>query len=846
MADKVIIVDSLEMDSKVNGKVKRSLKRKADEVIGHFSEERECRIAEFRSEMDGLFKYFREILNQKVAFEESECGLGNSLIACLLEESRLPFSKLVEGIYEKLKEKEGITLASVRSSVLFVGQRLMYGVANADADVLEDDSESCLWCWETREMKLLPKAQRGILNVRRICRKKIHERITALSAMILALQMAESHHNYKMDLMKASDKLGKALNEAHIRSLVESLLQRNSADMAEKEAKFKEKELIKELERKKREVEKDKKRMDRELQKEKCQSEKELKRMQDEAEKEERHREKEEAELNKQLKRQRVEAEKDQRRREKEEAEIKKQLAIKKQATLMERFLLKSKKDSSDIHDDRSSRKALASDSSGKNEDMLNAITLSMDCALSHKDSSGTDDLLKLQLVSWHKLNQSIVWNKSQHWGIRRKPKTSLIKELKLQGSSSEAAPSGKVTTPSNGNACSEVNGRNESSPEKLIDGWEETVVKDLTCRNVDTALTEIQVRYKTKKLLQFDKSHRPAYYGTLSRKSDVVGPRHPFEKDLNLDYDIDSDEEWEEEDPGESLSDCDKDDEEEKLEEGNLKSEDEDGSEDGFLVPDGYLSENEGVQIDSMEDDATNDKVRSSPTCVIEGESEEFRAMLRQQKYLYNLTENALRKNHPLIISNLLHEKGALMMTENLSGISKLEQICLQALSMRYWPGGTSIEISTGPTLLTENQEVCPSHNKGNTTSTVPAAVILDSDLPKIVESIQTCSHGINKVVESLQKKFPTIPKRQLRNKVREISDFVDNRWQVKKEILDKLGLSLSPEKSIVRTKGIAMFFSKRCMPSAGETLNDSDSSPQPCRKREPLQSELGLSETL
>lgn len=42
-------------------------------------------------------------------------------------------------------------------------------------------------------------------------------------------------------------------------------------------------------------------------------------------------------------------------------------------------------------------------------------------------------------------------------------------------------------------------------------------------------------------------------------------------------------------EDPGESLSDCDKDDEEE-----GSKVEDEEESEDGFFVPDGYLSEDE------------------------------------------------------------------------------------------------------------------------------------------------------------------------------------------------------------------------------------------------------------
>lgn len=43
---------------------------------------------------------------------------------------------------------------------------------------------------------------------------------------------------------------------------------------------------------------------------------------------------------------------------------------------------------------------------------------------------------------------------------------------------------------------------------------------------------------------------------------------------------------------PGESLSDCDKDEDEESLEESKIDNEDD--CEDGFFVPDGYLSENE------------------------------------------------------------------------------------------------------------------------------------------------------------------------------------------------------------------------------------------------------------
>jgi hypothetical protein len=102
---------------------------------------------------------------------------------------------------------------------------------------------------------------------------------------------------------------------------------------------------------------------------------------------------------------------------------------------------------------------------------------------------------------------------------------------------------------------------------------------------------------------------------------SHVVGPCHPFRRDPDLDYNVDSDEEWEEvlsflfkeqlelklwftdgivvlqEDPGESLSNYDKDDGEEILEEEYSKADEEEESEDGFFVPDGYLLENEVIK---------------------------------------------------------------------------------------------------------------------------------------------------------------------------------------------------------------------------------------------------------
>ncbi|KAL0402656.1 UNVERIFIED_CONTAM: Chromatin assembly factor 1 subunit FSM [Sesamum latifolium] len=216
--------------------------------------------------------------------------------------------------------------------------------------------------------------------------------------------------------------------------------------------------------------------------------------------------------------------------------------------------------------------------------------------------------------------------------------------------------------------------------------------------------------------------------------RNQVVKARHPFAKDPDIDYEMDSDEKWEEDEPGESLSDCDKDDEDE-IAEGHLKGDDENESEDGFFVPDGYLSENEGVQADEMESDELVEETTFSPA-------------------------------------------------EELTGIEKLERLCLQTLSIRPLPDIPSIEISVQNDVV--DNDVESSSNKSSPTLVATAAAMLDCNLPQIV----------------------------------------------KKEILSKLGLSISPEKKCTKAKSIITFFSKRCLPPSGKTVDLSDTSPQPSRK--------------
>ncbi|XP_076903958.1 chromatin assembly factor 1 subunit FAS1-like [Bidens hawaiensis] len=794
-------------DAMVINAVKKSAKRKRAAEPPMSLEQRVERIKALREEIDSLIKYYNQqfdVTGVRSLINVNLSGLSNAVIACLMEESRMSLSKLVESVYEAVKGSDGsVSLVAVKSSLILIGQRVCYGVRDPNADVLEDESGACLWCWETRDIKLLPKSFRGAAKIRRTCRKKIHERITAVSAVITELMKPDNTSNGGQ-IMKASERLNKVLSEAEIRSLVEKMEQKNGADAAEKDVKREEKLAVKQLEKNKREAEKEKIRMERELLKEKLQNEKEQRRLQDEAEKEEKRRENE---LKKQLKKQQEEAEKEQRRLEKEEVEQKKQLALKKQASILERFLIKNKNRSPVQVDQTTVKESATCISLNKKELVPESVIQSVDDALSSKEEFDAKELWKVHLDSWRQSSQSS--SRKRHWGTRQTPKTVLVKELKL--------------------TCK---GEDDLTTEKFDDGWMETESKSNA--SPDGSVSGSKKLRRCKQLLQFDKSHRPAFYGYWPNKSKVVRARCPHVKDLELDYEIDSDEEWEEEEPGESLSDCEKEEDDDTMEDNLSKAEDEDESEDGFFVPDGYLSENEGVEVDRMDHGEITVDGKSSPNCV-QNETEEFAVLFKQMKYLNILTEHALKKSKPLVISNLMHEKSkSSTNSASTQDHSESEQMCLQALSFCVFPVGPSIDILPGDDIQEEAQEDYPSSSKSNAVPTASgtANAISDADLPEIVSIIQSCPHGINKVVNTLRVKFPNISKSQLGSKVREISVFADNRWQVKKDILEKLGLSTSPEKTIRRAKSIAAFFSKRCLPPTGKTTNPTQVSPQPMEK--------------
>lgn len=145
-------------------------------------------------------------------------------------------------------------------------------------------------------------------------------------------------------------------------------------------------------------------------------------------------------------------------------------------------------------------------------------------------------------------------------------------------------------------------------------------------------------------KLLQFVENNRPAYFGTWRKKSRSVTGRRPFSKDQrHFDYELDSDDEWEEADQekGEELKDSDS---EEKIED---EEEDNDDYEiDEFFVPHGHLSDDENQDEEYFEVEEMPDGQRK-------------RKMMTKEKLLIEERTKKLKRLEPKTIGCLFVENG-------------------------------------------------------------------------------------------------------------------------------------------------------------------------------------------
>ncbi|KAE8786393.1 chromatin assembly factor 1 subunit FSM [Hordeum vulgare] len=72
--------------------------------------EKEALAAGCRKELAGLLEYFKEVSGHKMQIDGGGNLSTNAMIGCLLEESNLGLSKLVDDTFEKLKGTEGVSV----------------------------------------------------------------------------------------------------------------------------------------------------------------------------------------------------------------------------------------------------------------------------------------------------------------------------------------------------------------------------------------------------------------------------------------------------------------------------------------------------------------------------------------------------------------------------------------------------------------------------------------------------------------------------------------------------------------------------------------------------------------
>ncbi|ONM52768.1 Chromatin assembly factor 1 subunit FAS1 [Zea mays] len=215
----------------------------------------------------------------------------------------------------------------------------------------------------------------------------------------------------------------------------------------------------------------------------------------------------------------------------------------------------------------------------------------------------------------------------------------------------------------------------------------------------------------------------------------------------------------------------------------------------------------------------------------------EELNALLQRQKALHIITEHALKIDRPLVICNLDHRKLGLLNAEGITGMLKMEKICLQALCMKKYPGSPIIDVPVVNTTIEDG--FCRSNKKSPRTP-VSSKAISESDMPEFAKLVASCPQGRVKLVELLHETFPYVSKARLKNKVGEIAEFTKNRWQVKQDILDRYNLSLSPDKG-EGLKCAASCCSQQCQPPNESGNTGESSSPQCSLKSEMVRQQLG-----
>ncbi|KAJ3027836.1 hypothetical protein HDV00_010838 [Rhizophlyctis rosea] len=237
---------------------------------------------------------------------------------------------------------------------------------------------------------------------------------------------------------------------------------------------------------------------------------------------------------------------------------------------------------------------------------------------------------------------------------------------------------------------------------------------------------------------------------GIWTTQSESISGRRPWGRDRALDYEVDSADEWEEDEPGEELK---SEDEEEEEDDAGFQEEEDPG----WLVPHGYLSDDEGGEKD---DDDMGDGER------------ELEAPRRRM----------LEPLVPIIIGPTFEDEFADM------SMHPLAQYRLVTLTNK--PSDPF-----QPPIRTTDSPITKPKTPGSRKSTFP-----DDLLAVLITHIKGSNASISKLVEDFRSKYPDLKKATVEQKIREIAvrDKKDGDskacWHLKADVASSAAASGSP----------------------------------------------------
>lgn len=264
---------------------------------------------------------------------------------------------------------------------------------------------------------------------------------------------------------------------------------------------------------------------------------------------------------------------------------------------------------------------------------------------------------------------------------------------------------------------------------------------------------------------LGYPQPHWPPYYGSWTKRSAAIKPRRPFAKDPQLDYQAMEDEEWEPEPDGDNLSD-------EDVDEDDVGPEDSGNGDMGYIVPDGHMSDDEGLS--DVQQDIDNLCV-SEDDAISERRGDEL--MIRLEAAL----KKARQVGKPLVISRLPNADD----TSSYSGCLVGDPSLLAALQPKVMSLEFKVEVPPPPTDLVAAKGNAkagrPTSTQGRPVEIVPGLIAYLQAHPEI--------KSVAKIVERFceQNADRKLVKKWVAEKVKEVAEWKAGCWQIRQVAPEK-----------------------------------------------------------